>query len=109
MTVGGSQYLFDNQAQQAPDRFGALASLFDTVTYRHLDELGLTTGQRCWDVGAGGGTVARWMAERVGAEGYVFATDLDVQWLEQNLQAPNVTVARHDVLTDAVPHPSFDL
>src|SRR3954447_23050379 len=109
MTDGPDRYLFDNTARQAGDRFGALGSLFDHVTCRHLDDLGIGPGQRCWEVGAGGGSVARWMADRVGPSGFVWATDLDVQWLQRGLQMPNVKVERHDVVDDPVPGPPFDL
>ena len=109
MATDANDYLFDNKAKQAGDRFGALASLFDPVTFRHLDELGISAGQRCWEVGAGGGTVARWMADRVGPSGFVLATDLDVQWLEHDLRVPNVKILRHDVLRDATLSDEFDL
>ncbi len=38
MTAGDNEYLFDNAAHQAGGRFGALASLFDPVTIRHVEE-----------------------------------------------------------------------
>ena len=108
MTDEADRYLFDNNARQAGDRFGALGSLFDPVTFRHLDDLGIGPGQRCWEVGAGGGSVVRWMADRVGPSGFVWATDLDVQWLETDLQHPNVQISRHDVARDQVPEDRFD-
>lgn len=39
MATEANDYLFDNEAKQAGHRFGALASLFDPVTVRHLDEV----------------------------------------------------------------------
>jgi SAM-dependent methyltransferase len=39
----------------------------------------------------------------------VLATDIDVRWLEQRLQAPNVEVRRHDVVEDALPDSCFDI
>ena len=108
MTDGADRYLFDNKARQAGDRFGALGSLFDPVTFRHLDDLGIGPGQRCWEVGAGGGSVVRWLADRVGPSGFVWATDLDVQWLETDLQQPNVQISRHDVARDEVTEDRFD-
>ena len=108
MTNGADRYLFDNNARQAGDRFGALGSLFDPVTFRHLDDLGIGPGQRCWEVGAGGGSVVRWMADRVGPSGFVWATDLDVQWLETDLQHPNVQISRHDVVRDELLDDRFD-
>ena len=109
MTHGADQYLFDNNARQAGDRFVALATLFDPVTFRHLDDLGIGAGQRCWDVGAGGGSVVHWMADRVGPSGFVWATDLDVQWLETDLQQPNVQISPHDIVHDDVLDDQFDV
>jgi len=107
--MSNSGYLFDNEALEAEDRFGALASLFDPVSFRHLDQLGVAEGWRCLEIGAGGGSVASWLATRVGESGHVLATDIDVRWLEQSVQAPNVEVRRHDVVEDALPESSFDL
>ncbi|MCW2656719.1 MAG: SAM-dependent methyltransferase, partial [Jatrophihabitans sp.] len=50
-------YLLDNRVAAAGDRFTALAQLFDPVTLRHVDALGITSGWRCWEVGAGGASV----------------------------------------------------
>ena len=107
--MSDSGYLFDNEALEAGDRFGALASLFDPITFRHLEKLGVTKGWRCLEVGAGGGSVASWLATRVGESGQVVATDLDVRWLEQRLRAPNIEVRRHSVVDDPLPDGFFDL
>ena len=64
-------YPFDNAAPQAGDRFASLAKLYDGVTRRHLDRFGIGAGQRCLEVGAGGGSVARFMSERVGPDALV--------------------------------------
>ncbi len=77
-----SEYLLDNSAAAAGARLEALARLFDPSTFRHLAALGITRGWRCWEVGAGGRSVVRWMAEQVGDEGQVVASDIDVSWAE---------------------------
>jgi len=107
--VDRSEYLFENEALEAGERFGALASLFDDVTIRHLERLGVAEGWRCLEIGAGGGSVASWIATRVGTSGHVLATDLDVRWLQQRLQAPNVEVRPHDIVHDPLPEEAFDL
>ncbi len=109
MTTGDRGYLFDNAAHQAGDRFGALAALFDAVTIRHIESVGIETGWRCWEVGAGGGSIVRWLADRTGASGSVVATDLDVRWLQQQPLSANVRVLQHDVVNDAPPAGPFDL
>jgi len=107
--VSDSGYLFDNAAVEADDRFGALATLFDPVTFRHFDRLGVGDGWRCLEVGAGGGSVARWLATRVGASGHVLATDLDTRWLEYRMPEPNVEVRAHSIVDDPLPKAHFDL
>lgn len=103
-----NRYLFDNRRREAGERFAALAELFDPWTFRHLDDLGLGDGWRCWEVGAGGVCVLRGLAERVGPGGRVLATDIDVSWSE--LAAGGcVEVRRHDVVRDAPPAEAFDL
>jgi len=52
--MSDSTYLFDNAAAEAGQRFDALAALFNPTTFRHLEELGLDQGWRCWEVGAVG-------------------------------------------------------
>jgi SAM-dependent methyltransferase len=68
-------------------------------------------GWRCLEVGAGRGSMAVWLAERVGERGRVVATDIDVTYLER-LDLPNLEVRRHNILEDpldALDPGSFDL
>ncbi|MFG2719031.1 class I SAM-dependent methyltransferase [Streptomyces sp. NPDC048416] len=101
-------YLLDNRQTEAGERFDALAQLFDDSTFRHFDALGLRTGHHVWEVGAGGLSVPRGLAERVGPEGRVLATDLDTGWLTGAALPPHVEVRRHDVGQDEAPAGSFD-
>src|SRR2546423_15630445 len=55
-------YLLDNRQVEAGTRFTAMAQLFDPVTFRHVDRLGIGPGRRCWEVGAGGPTVPEGLA-----------------------------------------------
>lgn len=101
-------YVFDNAAPQATSRLAALAEMFDPGTIRHLDARGIAPGWRCLEVGGGAGSIARWLAERVGSRGFVLTTDIDTRHLE-SLRRPNVEVRRHDIATDALPEAAFDL
>jgi SAM-dependent methyltransferase len=101
-------YLLRNDLPAAMDRFEAFAALFDPSTFRHLDGLGLSRGGRCWEVGAGGTSVVRHLADRVGPDGYVLATDIDVSWAVE-AEGPAVEVQLHDVALDPSPGPPFDL
>ncbi|WP_055701517.1 MULTISPECIES: methyltransferase domain-containing protein [Streptomyces] len=101
-------YLLDNQQSEAGIRFGALSELFDPVTFRHVDQLGITAGMRCWEVGAGGPSVPLGLAERVGPTGTVVATDIDVSWTK-DIATGGIEVLRHDVAADPPPPGGFDL
>jgi SAM-dependent methyltransferase len=105
--VSDEGYLLDNQQAEAGRRLAALAGLFDASTFRHLTALGLSPGWRVWEVGAGGPSVPGWLAEQVGPDGEVVASDLDTSWLVGG--RPEVRVLRHDVGVDPPPEGPFDL
>ncbi len=101
-------YLLDNRQVEAGTRFDALAALFDASTFRHFETVGIGRAWRCWEVGAGGPSVAAWLHERVGPDGRVLATDIDVSWAE-TAATRGVEVLRHDVARDEPPAGPFDL
>lgn len=101
----GVEYLLSNRQVEAGTRFEAISELFDAWTFRHMDDIGVGPGWRCWEVGAGGPSVPAWLAGRVGDGGRVLATDIDVSWLGD---AP-VDVRQHDIVRDEPPEGPFDL
>ncbi|TCO52867.1 methyltransferase domain-containing protein [Actinocrispum wychmicini] len=96
----------DTLATTEHERMTLMERVFDPISVRNLDRLGVGPGWRCLEVGAGGGSVARAMAERVGGRNVV-ATDLSTILLGP-LTELGVTVLRHDVLVDEAPG-TFDL
>jgi SAM-dependent methyltransferase len=70
-----------------------------------LDELGIGSGWKCLEVGAGGGSMVEWMAGR-GA--HVTAIDIDTRFIE-SLASDTIEVRRVDLRTDELPHAEFDL
>lgn len=106
MTTRG--YLLDNGGTEVPERWAALSTLFDEPTFRRCREVGIRPGWHCLEVGAGAGTVARWLAEQVGPGGSVTATDIDPRFLT-GLEIPNLTVLQHDITRDRLPHLAYDL
>jgi len=103
-----SDYMLVNKGKQAPVRFGALAALYDERTIGLLETLGIVCGWRCLEVGGGSGTIAKWLADRVGPTGYVLATDVDTRFLDP-LQGPTLDVRPHDIGSDPLPDAEFDL
>lgn len=101
-------YLLANNSAEAPRRFAALAELFDSATVRNLDECGVSRGWACLEVGGGGGSIACWLADRVGPTGHVLVTDIDTRFLEP-LKHSGIEVRRHNIITDPCLEMNFDL
>ncbi|HEV8624034.1 MAG TPA: class I SAM-dependent methyltransferase [Acidimicrobiia bacterium] len=101
-------YTLDNRWRAARERLEMLEAACDPLTARHLDTVGVGSGWQCLEAGAGAGSVARMLCERVGADGRVVAVDLEPALLA-DLSAPNLAVERLDVVTDELPEAAFDL
>jgi SAM-dependent methyltransferase len=97
-----------DSVSNAAARFAALSAMFDAGTRRHLLDRGVAPGWHCLEVGGGGGSIARWLSERVGDAGRVLVTDLDTRFLEA-LGVPRLEVLRHDITCDPLPEGPFDL
>jgi SAM-dependent methyltransferase len=90
------------------ERLALIQGYQDPHTIRHLVGVGVGSGWRCLDVGAGAGSITRWLCDRVGETGSVLATDLDTELLDR-IKVPNLTVQRHDIRVDPLPQDCFDL
>jgi SAM-dependent methyltransferase len=105
-----TEYLLSQRG--SPDveraRLRLLEEYHDPLTAAQLDAIGVGEGWRCLDVGAGGGSVTRMLAERVGSTGSVVAVDLDTSLLD-GLASDRVEVRRQDVMSDPLPNRDFDL
>lgn len=101
-------YALDNAWQRARERLGLLETVFDQGTIQHLESIGVAPGWRCLEVGGGGGSIAVWLCERVGARAQVFATDVNTRFLDA-LDYPNLTVYRHNCVTERIAVGAFDL
>ena len=101
-------YAFDNAASGQRERLRALEAVLDPGTLHHLEASGFRSGWHCLEVGAGAGSVALWLAERVGSDGSVLATDLDLTELRR-VTHERLSRRVHDVLRDALPEEHFDL
>jgi 2-polyprenyl-3-methyl-5-hydroxy-6-metoxy-1,4-benzoquinol methylase len=99
-------YTFNNDNPHAVDQHDCLAAILDDTTVKRLSALGELTGRRCLEVGAGGGSIARWLADRVGDDGRVTATDVNTRHLSPHQR---LRVEHHDVTTDPLPDPPYDL
>lgn len=99
-------YLLPNRRPAARTRLALLSAIFDPASQAALERTGVGPGWRCWEVGSGEGSLARWLSVRVGPHGSVLATDLDPRLIDDG---PGVDVRQHDIVRDAPPTDRFDL
>lgn len=90
------------------ERLGLLESVLDPQTIRRLEALGVGEGWNCLEVGAGTGSIAKWLANRVGPTGKVVATDTDLRFL-QDLAIKNLEVRKHDITKENLEEGHYDL
>lgn len=83
-----------------------LDRLLDEHSIKALTATGIRPGLRCLEIGAGSGSMARWMASRVQPEGRVVAIDLETGPLDSAMT--NLEVRRHDI-NHGVPGGPYDL
>jgi SAM-dependent methyltransferase len=87
-------------------RLALLERRFDAGTIRRLGDLGVRAGWRCLEIGAGHGSIARWLSEKVGPAGSVVAADINARFLTG--LPDNVDVRELDI-RDLKLEPDFDL
>ena len=89
-------------------RLRALEEIADPYSRAALERAGVGAGWSCADVGAGAGSMARWLAAAAGPAGRVVAVDVDTALLESSHGA-GVEVCRQDITAGPVPPGGFDL
>ncbi|HZO89355.1 MAG TPA: class I SAM-dependent methyltransferase [Chthonomonadaceae bacterium] len=100
-----TDYLYPNEHVVALARLQALEQIEDACTLEQLITLGVGAGWNCLEIGAGAGSIAYWLADQVGKEGRVVATDVQPHLLDSE----RCEVWRHDIVEDALPPQTFDL
>ncbi|GAA1248181.1 methyltransferase domain-containing protein [Kitasatospora nipponensis] len=102
----GPGYPFDGHADHAAAQLDWLRAAYDPFTTERLAATGLRAGWHCLEIGAGNGSVAHWLADRVAPTGSVLATDLVPHRVPAR---PGMRVERHDIVHDPLPEGRFDL
>ena len=89
-------------------RLSTLEAFCDPLSISQLNRVELAKGWRCLEIGAGRGSIARWLAAQC-PDGFVTATDTDIEHFA-NPGIPNLRIYRHDVVDGpTMPEDSFDL
>jgi SAM-dependent methyltransferase len=98
-----STYVYTNTSPHATTHHRHLSSILDPYTIRRLMALHTSlSGLSCLEVGAGAGSIATWLADRVGQTGRVVATDKNPMPIPRR---DRLTVQCHDIVDEPVPKP----
>ncbi|HEX6117333.1 MAG TPA: methyltransferase domain-containing protein [Solirubrobacterales bacterium] len=103
-----AEYVYDQDWKDERERLAGMERLWDPGTRDLLARLGVGEGWRCLEVGAGGGSVSQWLAERVGTGGHVVAADVSLRFLTP-IEGGNLEARELDILGDDLPEGEFDL
>jgi SAM-dependent methyltransferase len=107
-TPTAAGYALDSAWHAERERLDSLTRLYDRGTLELLSQLGVSSGWRCLDVGAGTGSLATRLAALVAPTGRVTALDLDTRFLAP-LASTVLDVVTADVTQESLPGERFDL
>ncbi len=62
-------YAFPHSAEDESRRLELLEQRLDPLTKRRIHRLGISKGARCLEIGAGRGSITRWLSDVVGPAG----------------------------------------
>lgn len=89
-------YTLDNAWEHARRRLELVERCYDPGTMRRLGTIEIEPGWQCLEVGAGAGSVTRWLCDAVGPAGRVCAVDIDTRFIEE-IGAGNLDVLTLDI------------
>ena len=69
-----SSYVFDNAREPSSERLSYLERGLRSGNRPRLEKLGIAQGWTCLEIGAGSGSIAAWLSDRVGDNGAVVVT-----------------------------------
>jgi SAM-dependent methyltransferase len=103
------RYWFDNSLADEGTRLRLLEAIADPRSIRLLDGLHVEKGWRCAELGAGGGSMALWLAHKVGIGGSVVAVDRDTTLLNHLVDHPTIEIVDCPIEDLDITPGSFDL
>jgi len=101
------EYVLDHHLEGERSRLALMSRLLDPMHRRYIESLGVGPGTRALEVGCGNGSIAAWLAERVGPHGRVVAVDLDLSLID--VRAPGLELRQGDIVAGPVNPGGFDL
>jgi 2-polyprenyl-3-methyl-5-hydroxy-6-metoxy-1,4-benzoquinol methylase len=103
-----AEYVWQYDLKGERNRLRLMSDLLDPSSEFHLTRIGVTSGWRCLEIGAGNGSLSQWLAKRVGPTGNVIASDIRLDLME-GIAGGNLEVRKMDVVHDEPPSAPYDL
>jgi SAM-dependent methyltransferase len=89
-----SEYIFERNQHELL-RLRLVEEALDPTTVAHLERTGVRAGWCCLELGAGAGSIMKWLASVVGEGGSVVALDKNTSHI-QNVSSPQVQIKEGD-------------
>ncbi|MEM9632116.1 MAG: methyltransferase domain-containing protein [Pseudomonadota bacterium] len=102
------RYVIQNYDETERKRLVALAELLDPYTFHILEQLDIQPSWECLEVGAGIGTVSKWIADRLTGTGNVLCTDLQTKFIDE-IEHPHLRTEQLDIRQSPHHRDCFDL
>jgi ubiquinone/menaquinone biosynthesis C-methylase UbiE len=101
-------YILDDASAVEYKRLDLMSKILDPWTRQYLIGLGVGEGWHCLELGGGNGSIAQWLAAKVGASGSVTAIDINPVLIEL-VPAQNLSVQQMDLRAGELESESYDL
>ena len=102
------EYVLSKDFVGEHERLQLLEAHVDPLSVMAIEAAGIEPGFRCLEIGAGAGSIARWLVKQAGDASLVHAIDLDTRLLSPLVDL-GITVLQHDILVDDFPPGSFEV
>lgn len=89
-----NEYAFRNSSNEAPIQLSHLEAFLDPTTIAAFESIEVPSGSACLELGAGNGSIAHWLADRIGDDGTVTAIDINPVHIPPR---PNLRIMQHDL------------
>ena len=108
--IGGfaMRYVIQKYDETERKRLSGLAGMLDPYTFHILEQIDIRPNWKCLEIGAGTGTVSRWIAERLDGSGNVLCTDLQTKFIDE-IEHPHLRTEKLDITHSHGYRECFDL
>lgn len=103
-----SEYVWQHELEGEAERLALMSDILDPSGRTHLSSLPIAPDARCIEIGAGNGSMSRWIASTLVPKGTVAATDL-APGLMSGIETDNLEVRQLDVVKDGLDENAYDL